>query len=74
MDLLSEPEAYAESGGGVVLSGSNASVGGEEANAGAVGGDCACAGAGSSEGTGRCFMRFERRRAKPVLRGVSYLC
>ena len=48
-NLLSEPDEYAESGGGVDFSGS-------------------CAG---SSGTGRCFIRFDRRREKPVLLCVS---
>lgn len=42
---LSEPEEYAESGGGVMM----------------------FSGSEGSSGTGRCFMRFERRREKPVL-------
>ena len=43
--LWSEPDEYAESGGGVDFSGSGA----------------------DSSGTARCFIRFERRLAKPVL-------
>lgn len=44
--LLSEPDEYAESGGGVDFSAS-------------------CVG---SSGTGKCFIRLERRLANPVLR------
>jgi hypothetical protein len=51
-NLLSEPDEYAESGGGVNFSGSFA----------------------GSSGTGRCFMRFDRRLAKPVLFEILVAC